>query len=559
MSIAPAPRAPAPHARRLRRARQALAGGAAVAAAALAVAGCGGGGGGPSTLGADPALAVPAGARLYISLDVRPGQPQSANAQAIASQITRLGNPFGQLVSKLDRSAAAGNTISYQNDISPWLGSRVGAFVTSLTFGGGLHVDGAIVASETNAADATAFLVKEDQACGYTTASSYRGVAFKTDGTGAAALVGNYVVVGSLAGVRAAIDATHGGATLAGESSYRQAIARLPSPFVATAYLDLPSLLSMISRPGSGGGVLLGLIAALLGGPAAALPPVVAELEVPSSHQALIDADTVGGPTAAPAPAAAPVTTTTGPAGGSVSATVAALPANAWLALGLGNLGSDLGRAVSYLQLAGKSGGSFLGLTASDLRFLARVVRKDLLPWSGESAFYLGGTSFSTLGGGFVVDSRDPALSRRAVDLLGAVLAHLVGSSVTAATVPGADAAASFSVTLSGVPLPIVIANGNGRFVVALGDQSASALLGNGPTFASSAIYQAAQSELGAGLRPGAVLDFPSLSQALDAIGLGSGGTIGKVLPYLETLGTLAIGGNAPDGRDHLRIALDVP
>ena len=83
---------------------------AAAAAAALALSACGGGGGGVSS--DDPASLAPASAPLYIEANLRPKGKLQANVENLASTVSGIKDPLGQVVSLIDRSLASNKPLS---------------------------------------------------------------------------------------------------------------------------------------------------------------------------------------------------------------------------------------------------------------------------------------------------------------------------------------------------------------------------------------------------------------------------------------------------------------
>ncbi|MCL2769312.1 MAG: hypothetical protein FWD42_04295, partial [Solirubrobacterales bacterium] len=116
---------------RARRATSALA--LAASAVALPLAGCGSK---PSNDNVDPASAVPASAALYAEATVRPEGALKENTDAAARALTGTREPVRSVVHSLEASGALGH-YSFARDIEPWLGKRIGVFLTKLPTSGG--------------------------------------------------------------------------------------------------------------------------------------------------------------------------------------------------------------------------------------------------------------------------------------------------------------------------------------------------------------------------------------------------------------------------------------
>jgi len=149
-----------------------------------------------------------------------------------------------------------------------------------------------------------------------------------------------------------------------------------------------------------------------------------------------------------------------------------------------------------------------------------------------------------------VIDSTNPALSGAAVARLGALLRRS-GVTVQAASYPGAQG--SIAVYLNGLPLTLNIVNardaqGQTKFVIGLGEPSVTTALNPSSTWSGSGSYNAAGAVLGEGIQPSLSLDFPTFVGLLEAVGLGEGPTISKLLPAARTLTTLSGGGKSLGG-----------
>jgi hypothetical protein len=536
----------------------------AVAAAALA--GCGGSH--ATATAADPAAAVPASAPLYAGATVRPTGAQKTAALAVGRTLTHQADPYLRLTQLLQTPGSP--TLSFSRDVAPWLGPKAGIFLTSLDasgkaqsalvlsllqglagptaggfpFGGGGAGagQGAIVLDVSDAGKARSFLASQARHAG-AHAAAYRGVSYQATAAGVAfALVGKFAVIGSEGGLRSVIETTQGGPALAHASGYARLLADAPTEAIAHVYANAAAAGTKEST---------GLLPLLIGRREANLSLVASKSSV------ALDADTL---------AAGPG----GGAGGLLAAgadgalALGELPADSWLAFGLGHVGANLGEDVrglralaslgSSLQSSGAEGGSSLtlnlkGLLDALLTPLAALgaetpqARQDYTRWMGSGGIFASGGNLLELKGAVVISSSDRAASRAAVAKLAAQLRK--GGSVQPVSIAGTDAAVAARV--NGLPVMLDIASGvdsggHAKFVLGLGEASVTAALSPASALAGAPSTAAAASALGEGIHPNLIADVPTLLSLLEGVGLTEDPTLSKVLPYLRSVTTIAGG-----------------
>src|SRR4051812_36410948 len=99
----------------------------AVPLVAVALAGCRGAGGGASGGGADPADVMPKEAAFYVEAAVRPDGDQEEQLTALLRKVMRTDDPGAKIRQLIDKSIAEEQPgVTYEKDIEPWLGDRVG-------------------------------------------------------------------------------------------------------------------------------------------------------------------------------------------------------------------------------------------------------------------------------------------------------------------------------------------------------------------------------------------------------------------------------------------------
>jgi hypothetical protein len=544
-------------------------------AAVLALAACGSSQTSATTV--DPASAVPASAALYAGADVRPSGAERSGALAAGKALTHQANPYLRLLGALQTPGSP--QLRYAQDVAPWLGPHAGIFLTSLgasaSLGGLLQqgllgssssslfpfghgrAQGALVLDTSDATKARSFLDGQAKRAG-AHSSSYHGVSFQLSSSGVAfALVHRLAVIGSEAGLRAVIDTTAGGASLASSGGYAKLMRAAPAGALAHLYSNPAAGGAHPSQAGTAG--LLGLLAGMR--------QTNVSLVAKSGSLAL-DADTI-------ASASTP--------GGLISADpegVAALgelPGDSWLAVGLGHVGASLSQDVQGLSalvaLAGSGSGGPAATSALDLKSLLSAMlaplkvlggtsaqaRRDFASWMGSAGIFASGASLLELKAAIVISSKSPTASRAAVGKLAAQLQRAGGS---LRQVQIADTDAAVGVALPGLPVVLDIAdgraaNGHTKFVLGFAEASVSEALRPASTLAGAAPRAAAAAALGEGIQPSLMVDFPTLVSLLEGVGLTEDPSISKLAPFLRAATTLSAGGRGAAGEvERFRLVL---
>lgn len=502
--------------------------------ATLVVAGCGSGSSSSgSGGGADPARVAPASAPIYLEVTIRPSGKLGDDARDALKKLLNTDDPSGKLASLFDKSAKK-DGLTYEDDVKPWLGERIGGFISA--FGGGQKVTGAAAVDVTDMNKAKETLNKAIRTSdGKTVAvakSTYKGVEIQTPASGPSlAFVDGYALVGTTDGVRQAIDVSKGGRPITDVADFaatRKAVsadrglgfAYVQPQALGDALQALAGNLGSVAR----GQQALGVLRQLLG---QAGRSVGVDLQA-NGDAIRIDAAALG--------AASPASPTSG------ADSLAELPGDAWLAVGFSDIGGSLTRLLGQLdQLSGAGGGQ--SVAGALQRFKQRTgvdVEKDILSWMGDGAIYARGRSLLDLGFVITVKSKDPAKSRAAVGKL----AKLIGASgqltVGSTNVPGYDRAVA--VRVPSLPVPILIAAGGDRFSIGVNPQAFQDVRNPQTKLADSPQYAAAVKALGPGLKPVFLVDTPTVVNLVEALGASNAPGWSKVKPYLDSLGPLAAG-----------------
>jgi hypothetical protein len=535
-------------------------------AACAALAACGSSHGTGSSV--DPASVSPASAVLFAGATVRPEGQQKSDAQAAGRALTHQANPYQRLLAALQTPGSPPLTLK---DIESWLGPHAGVFLTSLhasgpaialveagLLGGGTNggpypfgtsaAQGAIVLNTSDSNAAHSFLEGQAKRAGAHSVS-YRGISYEATNAGLAfAIVQHLAVIGSESGVHAVIDTSLGGPSLAHAPDYSKLLSKAPSDALAHLYTTAPAA---TATAGGGEGGVSGLLRVLSNGRTANISLIAS----PSSFA--LDADALVAP-GAPA------------AGGLLSADpqaaegVALLPADSWLAIGLGHVGATLPDDVAALEslssLSGSSPaeGTTFGLQAllgaltvplAKLGAKTPQAKHDYQSWMGPAGIFASGSGLLDLRAAAVIASTDAAASRAAVGKLGAQLKQ-EGLAVVPAKIPGAEAA--IGVRLNGLPLVLDIvaardSTGQPKFALALGEASAVAAINPEGSLPSTPAYSQATATIGEGIKPTLLVNVPTLLGLLEGVGLAADPTISKFVPYLQSVASVIGGGHELD------------
>jgi Protein of unknown function (DUF3352) len=461
--------------------RRAALSAAALLAAAVIAACCGSG---PGAGGTDPAALVPASAPVYVEAVVRPDGAQAADADGALRRILRTTDPGAELVEMIDR-AGRDKGLTWARDIEPWLGERVGAAMPSA---GGGRSDGIVVAASTDddaAGDALAKLIPGGRERGHRDVD----VRVAPEGDHAGAVLEGALVLGSEAGVKAAIDASKDDA-LGETDRLEQARAAVDDERQGFLFIDTERALR--ASLGAAGDTAQQSIAPFLAAVAKALPTTIAagiDAEPDALH---VESAALGG--------------TAKPAGGDGSAALAALPGDAWLGLGIGDLGASL---ANTLDAVGSSG----GLTGVGLELALRQagqrlgldIRRDLLSWMGAAGVFAAGERRSDRRAGIVVTSKDPAATRRAIPKLRALARRDAGDRVRTLRAAGVDE--GFVVRGSGDETDVYVVAAGDRFAITTGEGSLSQALRPSGRLGDAPALQAAASKLRGGVKASFFVD----------------------------------------------------
>jgi hypothetical protein len=496
----------------------------AVLGALLVFAGCGGDG----DAGADPAAVAPARAPVYIEATIDPDGETEENVRSLSQRLAGTDDPGAEIRRLLEESAREDDPeFSYENDVEPWIGEKVGVFITNITAQGTDPSAEAGIVFPTSDPDAARERLERGIARGEggqqreLSDRSHRDVDYKVEPEEdtAVAIIDDYAVVGNEAAVRAAIDANED-ESLDDADSFQQARGEVDEDALAFGYVRTSALVSGLGPQG------------------AALQPLVASLGEtvafsldPESDAIRLESASLG---------------VRQEGAGEPSEVMNQLPGDSWLALGLSRIGEQLNRG---LQQAGQIG----GLAGFDLdQLLNQIrqetgldVREDLLSWMGDGGVFVRGAGPADIGGALVVQSTDPEATQQAIPRLAALLRGIDGFSVIGLDREGVDEGRT--IRAAQLPLPIHMAAAGDRFVIAVTDGALDAAIATDERLEANETYRTAGERLGDGIRPSFFLDMEPVRRLVDQTGAAEGEDAQRARRVLEQLTAVAAGTQRDD------------
>jgi uncharacterized protein DUF3352 len=489
---------------------------------APALAGCGGDSG---TGADDPASLAPAGTPIYIQGVLRPQGQLRSDVETLASTVSGLPDPIGELIDLLNRSMneepnLSGRRLSFAKDIEPWLGERAGVFVE------GLEDDppAAGILQTTDPEAAQAFI--DDGRQRGDENRSYKGVDYILDGDSdtAAGMVEDFVVVGSEEAFKGAVDVSEGDDSLSGQDEFTETLDETPEGGLIDVYADIGGLLDQAGTPESDQAVQVFKAIGLDPTDATAVASVV-----PGADQLEIDVSTDLAEGAAPASAAG---------------LLGSFPAGAFAAFASAGFGEQLQQAIDGLDKSGIPP----DVPPNRLKSTLKQAGIDLDRIAGsldEAGAFAQGMGESSLGGALVLTTDDSSDATNTISNIGLLLRSTGTPGVTAVS----GKASGFSIRSPDLGRkPVVVVAKDNRIAVAYGLDAAlqGVSAGSGATLAESAAYKAGVDSLGATPISGFV-DGPGVLGLVEGLGAVSDPDFQSARPYLAKVDFLAAGTGAED------------
>ncbi len=489
---------------------------AVLSIAALAVVGCG-----KDETASSASSLAPATSVLYGEVTLRPEGDQKEAVDTIVSKFPGQGSAGDRIQELVDKALKESDSkTSFKDDIEPWLGDEAAFFVT------GKNMDqNALIVAADDEDQARAALEKSAE--GKITQKTYKDVEYlmdEADETNTGAVFDGFLVLGTEAGVKAAIDTSKGGSTLSDSDDYTGAIDDLSDDRLGLLFVNSPQLLKDNTNAAAG------------------IPENFKKVfEEPSV--VTVDADNDGVALEGSLPQE---TAGTLPFLGQGSDLIKDLPADSWLATAQPDFDKTLDFFIE--SAAGFAGGrdvierQFKAATGLDLQ-------KDVLDWMGDFGVFVRGTSVDTLEGALIIETSDEAASGRLIDRLkklAVTQADNPGDRVLPLAAPGGGE--GFTLVSRSIPRPIHLFQRDGRVVLAFGNKAAADAVDSGEPLGDSEAYSQAADSLG-DYDVSFYLAVAPLLQLVDSTSAAADAHWQEAKPYLEPLSAL-VGGTSGDGGD---------
>ncbi len=492
---------------------------ACVAAPAAILAGCGGGG--SSSVDVGPAAAVPANTPIYLDATVKPTGSAQSNANAALTKILGTSDPGAKVVSLInDQKTSTGQPVNYQTDIAPWLGQKVGVFFTTL----GQNSQGSSVIETTNPSAALAFAQKANGTSG--PPKTVDGVSVQTsqDGSTAYATEGNFLFVGDAAGVSAAIQAEKGD-SLGDDSDFKDSIDGLPSDRLGTLYTVPKTFIDALGSQFDAASK-----AAIEKSAGDNLDQPVAGALTASADSVQLEA--TGGSNGVDTPE---------------SSLIGAVPAQSWLALGIGDLGDNLKQSIEQLKTQLPN----FATVQQQIEQTTGTSLEQLTGALGDGAIYVQGTTQSTLTGALVLQSKDPQLTGRLLGQLQGLLQ--LGGKIKPLQLSGGGT--GFQISDPSLPQPVEIAQQGDKMVIGYGAGSAEATLTPAQTLSDDPSFSAAQGQVSS-LGTDLFVNLQSIFALAESSGAKSDPNYAQAKPYLNALSYVVTGSGASGDKAEFKAVL---
>jgi hypothetical protein len=495
-------------------------------------------GGGAASGDADPAGAVPANAMLYAEVTVQPEGDLREDALDAAGKVLNTDDPEAKIREFLSNALAdeGEGDLDYDRDVKPWLGERAALWLSTRLDDEG-DPSGAAVIDVTDGDKAMETIRRASKEDGEKlTTRSHNGVDYDLapNGTAAAVVDDELLVIGAEAEVKASIDAQKGD-SLAEADRYKDGVDALDDERLAHFYVELRSLfrLAMQSSPNDAD---IQTFQQLI--PIDKLPPVVGSFQANGDRLAL-DVTVRGDSLKELGPLA-------GGWSGDSTDLVKELPGDAWAAFGTAKYGETLKQTLN--AYAGMLGGPAMKRQLQSQYGID--IDADVLDWIGDVALFVRGDSLQSLDGAAVIQVTDSAKAERGFSKLVGLLQAAGGVKARPVDIDGADTA--FSVSSPDLPKPIVMARSSERVVIAYGGEAAKAAFSPSSKLGDSDLYSAATDAL-ADVDPALLLSMPAVVRLVDASG-SADAEFEQARPYLEAYDVIAYGFEGDDDGGRVRV-----
>jgi len=482
----------------------------------------------------DALTLVPKHSVLYANVFLSPSTSQKRALEDLLSKFEAVKNPeeAEDKLTRLIDYLLGDSSLTYEDDLEPWLGPQAAFFVGDFDQ---LVPEAAALIATTDEDATRAMMDKLDEDAGEEPEEEeYESVPYDLypEEQLASGFVEDFWVVGSESGFKAVVDTTQAEESLADVGRFDSVTSRLTDDPIAMFYADVSALFEAFGRAAGAAGMTTEDRAAFEAMGFDHFGPVAAALSLRKDGVLFESASRV--------PEEGPLSAFVNPGAGLLSK----LPAESWVALGVGDLGAYVER---FLDLAVDLAPPGTDPMFFEDQFTVETgldLRRDLLSWIGDAGVFVQGTGFLDLGGGLVLEATDAAAAAGALDKL-AALATREGAPVRPDEVGGA---AGYAIQEVGMPEPVYAVARGDRVVVAYGQKATGDALSGGATLSESDAFERASQMLGDGFAASFYLDAATAVTLAENMGAKRDDTYRRdVAPWVEPLAHV-IAGSRLDG-----------
>jgi hypothetical protein len=435
---------------------------------------------------------------VYANAFLNPATSQKQAIRDLLENFPRANTPE-KAESELDdllNQLFAAEQISWTEDVKPWLGDQIAAFVSAPNVSAAAMPDPPVAFMiETEDENATRALLQklaEGEPAELVQDRSYEGVDYLYNGVDGDAwgIVEGFLVGGTDAGFKKAVDATQE-RSLADSERFENALAPLTDRYVALMYFDAKPMFDAIEESGQIPPGFFTENAAL----AQAQRPAAAVMYARSDAivvDAFGSAGAFGGGQ--------------GPSSDEPSGLLGDVPQRSWLGVGVTDLGGTVRRAFQSLDSVGFPGMATGFITQQLQAETGLDLERDILSWMGDFGGFVRGTSPTNVDGGIVFEVTDRQAAAAALLKFRQYLRRQ-GAPIKRE----ASGFLGFTIQDQGMPQPIHIALGEQRLAVAYGDDATAEALGSPSTLGSDSTFRDARARLGDGFAPALYIEIQQL------------------------------------------------
>ena len=482
----------------------------------------------------DHAIAlVPKDAVVYAGAFLRPSTAQRQALRDIVESFpaSDTAEEAEELLDGLIAEVLSGSGLDYERDVRPWLGTEAAVYM--LEPQAGTDPDAALLLA-TEDADASWDALRRVETDDPVEEGAYRGIDFLSSENAVAAVLEDFVVVGTEEAFRAAVDVTQEeDGSLADSSRFERGRSELPDDVLGSFYIDAPALLSAVAADQGRPPVAMSSTF-LPGGPvngvlSARTDELVVDLATASSAAEGASAHGTG------------------------SGMLGSLSARVWAGAEVDDLGGTL-RAL--LDRLGAWGGPGLGFALEQQvqQQTGLRLQEDLLSWMAEAAVFIQETDPEAgLGGGMAIRSTDPETSTRVVNRLHGLLLARSKERVGDIVVTGALGEKldrkrllrdrfGFSYRDPGADQPLNLVADGDRVLVIYGPYATFDALNGGTPLRAALSYEATARSMDEGFELDAFVAVPPLLEVLDHFPAPTEDWATDVKPNLQSVAHIAFG-----------------